>query len=290
MDDSLISVVIPAFNASRYIEQTIGSVINQTYRNWELLIIDDGSTDNQNAILSRLASEDSRIFLYSTTNQGVAAARNYGYQKAKGDYIAFLDADDVWLADNLKLKVEKLKDGRFQFVHSDAELIDEQGELLDKEIRGKEGNLLNDLLSWNGPHIPGPSSLLVSRQVIDTVGLFDIRLSTSADFDFFTRVAARFEIGRVPQVTWQYRLHQGNMHKNVLAMEKDLLLIYEKADLLLLFKSPAFRRKCRAKMFLVLGMSWLGIGRKYGRALKFLWKSTVIDFSVVSNYLLSKVF
>ena len=105
MQEALISIVIPAYNAEKFIEETIRSVIAQNYTHWELIIVDDGSTDNQNKLIEKLMLEDERIFLFGQKNKGVSAARNYGYSKAKGDLLAFLDADDVWLADNLFFEI-----------------------------------------------------------------------------------------------------------------------------------------------------------------------------------------
>ena len=103
----IISVIMPAYQAADYINQAISSVLNQTCKEtWELLIIDDGSTD-QTAEIVRMYAKDPRIrYLCRKKNKGVAAARNLGIQKARGAYVAFLDADDWWDADKLKMQME----------------------------------------------------------------------------------------------------------------------------------------------------------------------------------------
>ena len=101
----LASIIIPAYNAERYISEAIESVINQTYTNWELIIVNDGSTDNTEKIAQSYAQKDSRITYITQENKGVSVARNIGYNASKGDYLGFLDADDYWLPDNLDEKI-----------------------------------------------------------------------------------------------------------------------------------------------------------------------------------------
>ena len=103
----LVSVIIPAYNASRYIVSTIQSVLNQSYRYLELIIIDDGSKDNTAELVKTFTDE--RIQYFYQLNQGVSVARNTGISKAKGDFIAFLDADDIWRSENLEVKLNYLK-------------------------------------------------------------------------------------------------------------------------------------------------------------------------------------
>src|SRR2546423_988247 len=97
MESPLVSIVVPAYNAEKYLEETIQSVIAQTYPNWQLVIVDDGSTDNTAEIVKSWALRDKRIFYYYQTNQRMASARNNGIRRATGKYIAFLDADNIFL-------------------------------------------------------------------------------------------------------------------------------------------------------------------------------------------------
>jgi glycosyltransferase involved in cell wall biosynthesis len=281
MEAPVVSIIIPAYNASRYIEETILSVQCQFVQNWELIIVDDGSTDNQNDLIERLTADDPRIRLVMQTNRGVSAARNKGLELSNGRYIAFLDSDDIWLPNNLSEKLLKFEQGDFGLVHSNAAVIDTKGGLTGAMLEGKEGDLLEDLLSWNGPHVPGPSGVLVRRDVIASVGVFDVSLSTSADFDFFIRIASKFMVGQVPMVTWRYRVHSGNMHSNIQAMEHDVLLVFRKSSAAGLFKSPKFERKCRAKMYSVLGRSWMGDGKSFFRGLAFIARSAFLSFCLI---------
>lgn len=114
----LISIVMPAYNAEKYIEQAIDSVINQTYDNWELIVLDDGSSDNTKAIIVRKAEKDYRIHFYeNAVNMGVSATRNRGVKVANGEWIAFLDSDDAWENEKLEKQVQFLNE------HENARII-----------------------------------------------------------------------------------------------------------------------------------------------------------------------
>jgi teichuronic acid biosynthesis glycosyltransferase TuaG len=102
MNDPLVSVIMPAFNAEKYIEESINSVIGQTFLNWELIIINDGSTDSTEHIAGKYAATDARVKLVTQENKRLGAARNTGILNSKGNWIAFLDADDLWMPDKLK--------------------------------------------------------------------------------------------------------------------------------------------------------------------------------------------
>lgn len=279
----IVSIIIPAYNCERFIVETMESVIQQTFGDFEALIIDDGSTDNLRHIADRFVTIDKRIKYIYQRNKGVSAARNSGFRHSSGKFVAFLDSDDVWLKNNLELKLKKFEEGDFALVHSDAELINESSQRMDGMLQGREGDLLDGLLSWDGTQVPGPSSILVRRAVIDSVGLFDENLSTAADMDLFIRIAARFKIGRVGQVTWRYRRHGSNMHKSIDTMEHDVLLLYRKAKDMNLFITPGFERKCFTATYLILAASWGGEGRNVRRALLFLIKAVRNEPLVIFN-------
>lgn len=123
----LVTVIMPVYNAERYMEQSIESIIAQTYQKWELLIVDDGSTDSSVQIMQEYCSRDRRIqMILSTGNEGVASARNKGIQAAKGEYIAFLDSDDLWKAEKLKIQIHYMQEHNCGFVYSAYDVIDEK--------------------------------------------------------------------------------------------------------------------------------------------------------------------
>src|SRR5882757_4082321 len=106
MNTPLVSVIMPAYNAEKYIAEAINSVKQQTYTAWELIVIDDGSTDNTAAIIKKYAGTDNRIMYTYQANGGQGKARNNGLKKATGEYVAFLDADDLWIPEKLNTQVE----------------------------------------------------------------------------------------------------------------------------------------------------------------------------------------
>lgn len=266
----LVSVIVPAHNASKYIVETIESVLSQSFADLELIVVDDGSTDNQFDLIFPFCVRDVRVRYIYQKNGGVSASRNSGFTHSSGKYIAFLDADDVWLPNNLSSKLDKFQQGNFGLVHSDGYLMDEHSELKPGLMSGNEGYLLKEMLEWKRTQIPGPSSILVKREVLCSAGLFDSGLSTSADHDFFLRVASNYAIGRVDYPTWKYRLHKNNMHKNIRLMEKDVLYVYKKASANNLFKNDKwFEKKCYATMYLILAASWAGDGGNKLRGIYF---------------------
>ncbi len=269
----LVSVIIPIYNGEKFIEETIQSVLKQTYTNFELLLIDDGSTDGVRVRAEKIMSIDHRVNYFYQKNSGVSAARNFGLAASKGTLIAFLDADDVWLPQNLSKKMAKILEHNFGLVHSDGQVVDAFSRATGERMSGREGLLLEQMLEWSGTQVPGPSGILVKREVIDKVGSFDKNLSTSADFDFFIRVASQYSIGRVPEVTWMYRMHANNMHKNIALMEKDMRYLYKKLSALRLFKSYWYERKCYANMYLILAASWAGDGNNQARAMQLAGKA-----------------
>ena len=124
-----VSVIIPVYNAQDYIDLTITSVIEQSYTDWELIIVDDGSTDGSSNIIKNFVNIDNRIrtVRLDKSTGGPAYPRNVGMKEANGDYLAFLDADDIWDKDKLKLQIDYITKSEIDFLHCDAEYIDNMG-------------------------------------------------------------------------------------------------------------------------------------------------------------------
>lgn len=127
MQENLISIVIPVYNAEKFIEETVASVLNQTRQEWELLLVDDGSTDGSGALIDQLAEKDERIRVFHLEGGGAAEARNTGTRNAKGRYLAFLDADDLWEKEKLQKELQLLQKEDAAFVFTGYEFADEQG-------------------------------------------------------------------------------------------------------------------------------------------------------------------
>lgn len=124
----LISIVTPVFNAEKFLAETIESVRAQTYKNWELLLVNDGSKDNSLKIAKEYAKKDKRIKVYSIENSGAAVARNTGIEKAKGDYICFIDADDLWKKEKLEKQLNFMQEKKCAFSFTGYEFANEKGE------------------------------------------------------------------------------------------------------------------------------------------------------------------
>lgn len=135
-ENNLVSIIMPAYNAQKYISDSITSVLNQTYKNWELIIVDDYSTDNTLAIIEEFKKCDNRIILLrQDQNSGVAAARNKGIEHAKGRFLAFLDSDDIWEKTKLEKQVNFMLKNKIYFSYTSYQLMDENNNLSNKVVK-----------------------------------------------------------------------------------------------------------------------------------------------------------
>lgn len=222
-----ISIIIPAYNAELTIKCTIKSVQNQTYRDYELIIIDDGSTDQTTKIVGEIA--DDRLKLFSYQNAGVSVARNRGIQQATGEYIAFLDADDLWTRDKLEKQVAILETNpEVGVVYSQTYCIDSQSNFLyNCDPVSFTGNVLPELLLTNFLH--NGSNPLIRQQAIATVGEFDSSINSSEDWDYYLRLAALYPFAVVPEYQIVYRQTGNNMSSNVARMQQASYAVLERA-------------------------------------------------------------
>jgi len=169
----LVSIITPAYNAGKYISYTIDSVISQTYGNWEMLIVDDCSTDKTREIIENYKSKDDRIKLVSLSkNMGVANARNVAIQQARGNYIAFLDSDDLWTRDKLEVQINYMRENNYFFTFTDYEIIDDNGAKLNKVIIVPQKLDYKDAL--NGNSIPC-LTVVINRNIINEIYMPEIK-------------------------------------------------------------------------------------------------------------------
>ena len=257
MEKGLVSVVIPNYNYAHHLREAIDSALAQSYPDVEIIVVDDGSTDGSKDLLDQYKGKITAIF---QKNQGVSAARNKGAALSQGEYLAFLDADDVWLPAKVERQIEFFRaDPTLGLVHVGVREVDGAGRTLLDRLEGLEGKVSDDLLMLKREGIlGGGSGLMVPRYVFDEVGGFDLRLSTSADWDFFYQVSTRYLVGFVPQILLEYRVHHSNMHGNVAAMEHDMVLAFKKA-----FENGPASRACYGNLYKTLAGSYFRIGN-YG--------------------------
>lgn len=146
----LVSIITPTYNAEKFIGETLKSVQNQTYQNWEMILVDDASKDETVKIISDFAEEDSRIKLFKLEkNSGNGFARNIALEKAVGKYIAYLDADDLWFPNKLEKQIEFLKENNLHFTFSFYDCIDEEGDSLNRRVEAPINLTYDELFFCN---------------------------------------------------------------------------------------------------------------------------------------------
>ena len=228
--NGLVSVVIPLYNKESYISQTLQSVMNQTYSNLECIIVDDGSTDKSVEITEKFISDNKLSWtLISQVNSGQTKARNLGIKQALGEYIAFLDSDDLWSADKIELQVEAIeKNSKAVMVLSSYAIFSEENSI-PRVVRHKKSEKMNtrwlDMRGFGG----GLESLgLLRRKTLYQVGLFDEALSTSSGLDLCLRLEKIGEIVLLKHLGLYYRISSGQWHSNPVALKQDLKSLSEK--------------------------------------------------------------
>lgn len=222
-----ISVVIPAYNAEATVLETIESVCAQTFSAFELIVVDDGSTDGT---LARLGTvHDPRLRILSYPNAGLAVARNRGLEKSLGEFVSFIDADDLWMPDKLELQLEALhRRPAAALAYSWTAFVDATGDFLfAKAPSPLEGDVFADLVREN--FVASGSNILVRRDCAMAVGCFDTTLHSAHDWNFCLRVAARWPFALVPRYQVLYRISEGTMSANAERAERECLVVCDRA-------------------------------------------------------------
>jgi glycosyltransferase involved in cell wall biosynthesis len=228
----LVSVIVPAYNDAATVERTISSVLNQTYSHLEVLVVDDGSTDETAALVQRMADVDPRIRLLQKANGGLVSARNHGIAHAGGEFIAPIDADDLWHPEKIKKQVAVMRDRGDQvgLVYCWSRAIDDQDRVLwDVSPCSLQGNVYAALIIRN--FLPSGAPL-VRRRCVEKIGGYDATLSSRGancceDLKFNLDIAERFDFDLVPEFLFSYRVRAGSMSTNVDAMLRSRNVIIE---------------------------------------------------------------
>lgn len=212
----LVSVIMPAFNAEKHISESIESVIAQTYKNWELVIVDDGSTDDTGTIAKHYTARDIRIKYIYQENQKQGASRNNGIKISKGNLIAFLDSDDVWVAEKLEIQLRCLNDNEVDLVYSagfvffnDISEPTNTYNTISETVSGDEG--VTKLLRQNFIPIP---SVLVSKKALNEVGGFDtsLEIQNVEDYHLWLKLMIKgFSFYGIPDRLFYYRQHESQV-------------------------------------------------------------------------------
>ena len=207
-----VSVILPVYNQEKYLEETIDSILSQTYRNFELIIVDDGSSDNSAAIIRMFQAKDSRVLAYFESNSGKSLSTNFLVSKAKGELCAFLDADDVMLAERLSRQVDFHQSN----LHIDASschcyYINENGNMfgIQRYSVGSQVAEYNTAFKNEEFIICSYTGLMVKRKVFLDIGGLQKKFEPCEDFEFFNRLTdSGYTLSVIPEVLMKYRIHQ----------------------------------------------------------------------------------
>jgi glycosyltransferase involved in cell wall biosynthesis len=190
----LITVIIPAYNRAHLVSRAIRSVLNQNFKDFELIVVDDGSNDSTAEALDCFGNALKCVF---QEHRGVSAARNTGIEHANGELLAFLDSDDEWLPKKLECQVA-LADAKKRFICHTDEIWMRGGKIVpQKEIHRKQGGRFFERALERC--LISPSSVMISRSLLDEVGLFDTELVAAEDYDLWLRITAFHEVDFAPQ-------------------------------------------------------------------------------------------
>lgn len=232
-EEGLVSVIMPAYNSKEFINETIDSIINQTYENWELIIVDDYSTDNTIEIIQNYMANDSRIFLFEQEkNMGTAVARNTAVSKAKGEYLAFIDSDDLWKKEKLAKQLEFMRANNYTFTSTSYEEVDERGKPTGNIIYSHKVLDYNGLLKYN----QGNSTIIYNANQLGKFYIPDIRKRN--DFVMWLQVIKKTKyIYGMKEALTQYRVREGSLSSNKLDLVKYQWKVYREIENLSLVKS-----------------------------------------------------
>lgn len=227
-----VSVIVPCYNTGKYLRQALDSVLAQTYTDWEVIMIDDGSTDNSAQIAAEARAQfGSRLKYFYQPNRGLSATRNTGFRHASGEFISFLDADDVYAPNRLQRGVEALDNNPdVGLIHSKVDRIDGNGTFLEHpptaDVRYLSGRIARHIFTRKA-HILCPS-ILFRKRCLERVGESDETLTVNADRDICFRIALRYPVFYIDEVLASYRLHSNGMSQNHDRMRAGALKFVEK--------------------------------------------------------------
>ena len=232
----LVSVIMPCYNMEKYIAATIHSVQQQTYPYWELLIVDDASTDGTADIVRSHQIQDDRIhFVVKPKHSGIADTRNQCISMVKGRFLAFLDADDLWHPEKLEQQLQFMTERNIGFSYSSYDCVDEEGKPLEKMVKSA-GNLDYDAYLHNT--IIGCSTVMIDTTIIGNVFVPNFR--TSEDTATWLNILKKgFLAYAIEQPLTSYRIRQHSASSNKLKASSDLWRVYRKNEKLPLFKAVA---------------------------------------------------
>jgi len=235
-----VSIITPCFNCQEFLEETFTTVTQQNYQNWEWILVDDCSTDSSYEKLQELSSRDERIRVFKNEdNCGAAVTRNVGLDQATGDYVAFLDSDDLWHPEKLEVQIRQMVENSIEFSYHDYDTVDEAGNHL-KEQKLKSSYTAKDLLKYN-PF--ATSSIVIRRELIVSNRIrFKEHLKRRQDYFFwYDSIAASKVVKGIGQALSRYRLGNSNsLSSNKVQMAKIQWKLYREEFNLGFFQSAYY--------------------------------------------------
>lgn len=255
----LVSIIIPCYNAEQFLAQTLHSVFAQSFQNFEIIIVNDGSTDNSENIIHNI--QDSRIIYIKKSNTGVSDSRNIGFQKSKGDYILFLDSDDILASDFIEKRVGLLSQHQnIGFCSSLVIRLDEnRNKIAGKLLRGVASDILQEILSYDSEIVTSPSNYLFRKSVLTKYSVsFRTDLSSSADRFFLVELSNYTKGGIIfSGGVLYYRVHASSMSNNLTMNLINDNLLFQKKVLKLNFIPKKLRKEfCFKTNYILAGCSF----------------------------------
>lgn len=257
-----VSVILLSHNSQDFLKDSIESVLAQTYKDYELIVIDNGSTDGSWNIIR---SYGDRIRAIQQDNQGKSGGYNRGFMESRGQFLAFLDADDVWHPQKLERQIAVLNNYGIGMVYCGVQKVDQNLEHIEILTPARKGGVLNSFALDAAPVVPGGiSGVLVRKTCLNKVGLLDTQIQTTPEWDLFRRIACNFEIDFIEDPLLISRQHGGNIHHDLKAFEKDVNLRLDK-----MFSDPsaAMVHHLKRKSFALANVM---LARNYAKQFRYL--------------------
>ena len=272
-----ITIITPTYNRASFLKRAISSVLNQTFTNFEMIIVDDCSKDNTEQVVRSI--DDNRIrYIKLESNKGPAGARNVGINTAKGSYISLLDSDDEYLPNKLALQINKIREmpEEVGVVYCGYLIVYEPDTIQGKVLPRYNGNLFDTLLKHNCIGSPTP---LIKKECFDTCGLFDDSLPSYDDWDMWIRISNKFKFDYVDEPLAKVYTHGNQTSTNLTSTIKVRELLFQKYKLLIL-KNP----ETASYLLQRLGFLYFLKNNTF-MSLKYYLKSIKVNPSDVENYI-----
>ena len=236
MEKELVSIIMPSYNTANYISGSINSIMNQTYKNWELIIVDDCSTDNTDEIVNKFLKDKRIRYFKNDKNKGAAISRNKALREAKGKWIAFLDSDDLWKREKLEKQIKFMEENNYNFSYTYYEEINENGEKLNIEIQGPKKITKSGMYNYCWP---GCLTVMYNAETIGLIQIKDIKKNN--DYAMWLKIIKKDNCYLYPHSLASYRKRLGSISRqNYIKLIKWHYKLFKEVDKQNIFNSIIF--------------------------------------------------